>query len=209
MADENETEGTTSSGAVVLDGYSPAKDGTSFTGTLLKQTIQNVGNFSIKYYSNVLKTLNTANDTYTAIDKNGGIYLTGFKLESTMVSAEQQIENAKLVPLVNGDSITLTNICKAGTLQLSAARTAGGINGGDMVSVFDYVRSQGDDGGSLVIKWRMNGNEQSISFSGVCVSRCPPLQLAGNDVPDYPVILTYSNYTDSTSPAYNENLIVS
>ena len=77
---------------------------------------------------------------------------------------------------------------------------------GDCVSVFDYVRSQGDVGGTLVLKWLMNGAEHAMLFSGVCVKNVPPLTLAGNDVPDYNVQLTYSNYTDSDSPAYNDLL---
>jgi hypothetical protein len=38
----------------------------------------------------------------------------------------------------------------------------------------------------------------------VCVQRCPPLNMAGNDVPDYPITFTYSNYSDSDSPSWNE-----
>jgi hypothetical protein len=52
----------------------------------------------------------------------------------------------------------------------------------------------------------MNGSTHKMIFSGVCVKNVPPLTLAGNDVPDYNVQLTYSNYTDSDSPAYNEAL---
>ena len=137
-------------------------------------------------------------------DGSGSVYLTGFKLESVLVSAEQQIDNSKVVPLVNGDSITLTNLCKAGTLSLTASRTAAGLAGGDAISVCDFVRSQGDDGGTLEISWRMNGKDHKMIFSGVCVQRCPPLNMAGNDVPDYPISFTYSNYSDSDSPSWNE-----
>lgn len=195
-----------STGPILLDGYDTTKSGDTYVGRELRQTIQAVGNFSAKYTSPVLKTLVEQDDTYTGIDSNGGIYLVGFKLESVIVSAQQQIDNAKVVPLVNGDSITLTNVCKAGTLSFNASRTAGGINDGDCVSVFDYVRSQGDVGGKLELSWIMNGSEHKIVFTGVCVKNVPPLMLAGNDVPDYNVQLTYSNYTDSDSPAYNAAL---
>ena len=172
----------------------------------LKQTVQAVGNFTAKYTSKVLGALATSNpDKYNNITK-GAIYLTGFKLESILVSADQQIDNAKVVPLINGDSITLTNICKAGTLSFNASRTAGGLNDGDCVSVFDYVRSQGDTGGALEFSWLMNGAVHHIIFSGVCVKRVPPLNLAGNDVPDYQVQLTYANYSDEDSPAYNADI---
>ena len=195
---------------IVQDGYSPYKVNGVDAGTPLKQTIQNVGNFSILYTSSALgsvagKTVNGV--TYSGITSNtggsGSVYLTGFKLESVMVSAEQQIDNSKVIPLVNGDSITITNLCKAGILTFTASRTAAGLNGGDAVSVFDFVRSQGDDGGTLEIAWRMNGKDHKIIFSGVCVQRCPPLTLAGNDVPEYPITLTYSNYSDSDSPSWN------
>lgn len=186
---------------VIQDGYS-----TDGSGRFLKQTVQAVGNFSALYTSKVLQTLkNSDPDKYSNIT-NGSIYLTGFKLESVLVSADQQIDNSKVVPLINGDSITLTNICKAGTLSFNASRTAGTMNDGDCISIFDYVRSQGDTGGVLEFSWLMNGAVHRMIFSGVCVRRVPPLNLAGNDVPDYNVQLTYSNYTDSDSPAFNEGI---
>ena len=72
---------------------------------------------------------------------------------------------------------------------------------------FQFVISfalRGDDGGTLEISWRMNGKDHKMIFSGVCVQRCPPLNMAGNDVPDYPISFTYSNYSDSDSPSWNE-----
>ena len=202
--------GTVEGTSIIQDGYSPYKVNGRDAGDPLKQTIQNVGNFSILYTAAALGSvagLIVNGVSYTGITKNadgsGSVYLTGFKLESILVSTEQQIDNSKLVPLVNGDSITITNLCKSGTLTFTASRTAAGLNGGDAVSVFDFVRSQGDDGGTLEISWRMNGKDHKIIFSGVCVRRCPPLVMAGNDVPDYSITLTYSNYSDSDSPSWN------
>lgn len=205
-----------SNGPILKDGYSTVVTsitggGTNnrapvYEGRLLNQTIQAVGNFSAKYSSPVLATLVTQDSSYTGITAANGvgsIYLTGFKLESMIVQASQQIDNSKVVPLVNGDSITLTNICKAGTLSFNASRTSAGINGGDCVAIFDYVRSQGDVGGTLELSWLMNGSTHKMIFTGVCIKNIPPLALAGNDVPDYNVQLTYSSYTDSDSPAYN------
>ena len=182
---------------IVKDGYSPYKVNGKVAGDPLKQTIQNVGNFSILYTSSTLGSiagLTINNVSFKGItknsDKSGSVYLTGFKLDSIMVSTEQQIDNSKVIPLVNGDSITITNLCKSGTLSLTASRTAAGLGGGDAVSVFDFVRSQGDNGGMLEISWRMNNKDHKIIFSGVCVQRCPPLNMAGNDVPDYPISFT-------------------
>lgn len=191
---------------IIQDGYDTAE---GMHTRPLSRTIQAVGNFVAEYTSAVLGTLKEADGNYDGITVNDGlgtIALTGFKLESMIVSASQQIDNSKVVPLVNGDSITLTNICKAGTLSFNASRTAAGLNGGDAVSVFDYVRSQGDVGGTLKLKWLMNNQQHTMIFAGVCVKNIPPLQIAGNDVPDYQVQLTYSSYTDSDSPAYNETL---
>ena len=203
MAITTPSDAASPTGPIILDGYDTAKTDGTYVGRLLKQTIQAVGNFSAKYTSEVLKTLRNSEGQYSGIDENGSIFLVGFKLESVIVSAAQQIDNAKVIPLVNGDSITLTNICKAGTLSFNASRTAGGLNDGDCVSVLDYVRSQGDVGGRLELSWLMNGATHKMIFSGVCVKNIPPLTLAGNDVPDYNVQLTYSNYTDSDSPAFN------
>jgi hypothetical protein len=203
MAITTPSDAASPTGPIILDGYDTAKTDGTYVGRLLKQTIQAVGNFSAKYTSEVLKTLRNSDGQYSGIDENGSIFLVGFKLESVIVSAAQQIDNAKVIPLVNGDSITLTNICKAGTLSFNASRTAGGLNDGDCVSVLDYVRSQGDVGGRLELSWLMNGATHKMIFSGVCVKNIPPLTLAGNDVPDYNVQLTYSNYTDSDSPAFN------
>lgn len=198
---------------VVADGYSKIVSDSGTSAKALAQTIQNVGNFTVKYTASSLSSL-AANDEYkkgvtaAAIGTSaaGSVYLTGFKLESMIVSAEQQIDNAKLVPLVNGDSITLTNLCKAGVLSFNAARTAAGIVGGDCIAIFDFVRTQGDDGGILEISWRMNGKNRKIIFSGVCVQRCPPLAIAGNDVADYNITLTYASYSDSDSPAFNASI---
>ena len=203
MAITTPSDAASPTGPIILDGYDTAKTDGTYVGRLLKQTIQAVGNFSAKYTSEVLKTLRNSDGQYSGIDENGSIFLVGFKLESVIVSAAQQIDNAKVIPLVNGDSITLTNICKAGTLSFNASRTAGGLNDGDCVSVLDYVRSQGDVGGRLELSWLMNGATYKMIFSGVCIKNVPPLTLAGNDVPDYNVQLTYSNYTDSDSPAFN------
>lgn len=203
-----------STGPILLDGYSTAKDENGYTGTPVVNTVQSVGNFSAFYESAILTELkantddNSIKSAITEVGATGrsGIYLTGFKLESMIVSASQQIDSSKVVPLVNGDSITLTNICKAGTLAFNASRTAAGFAGGDCVTVFDYVRSQGDIGGRLVLKWLMNGATHTLIFTGVCIKNIPAVAIAGNDVPDYNTQLTYSGYTDSDSPAFNPAL---
>lgn len=132
-----------------------------------------------------------------------GVYLTGFKLESVLLSSDQQIQNAKLIPLLNGDTMTLTNSHKAGILTIACTRTAAGITGGDLIAVADFIRSQGDSyGGTLEVSWTRNGKDKKLTFKKVCVAQCPPLRYAGNDLPDMDVKLTYATYNDSDYPVW-------
>ena len=81
--------GTVEGTSIIQDGYSPYKVNGRDAGDPLKQTIQNVGNFSNLYTASALGSVAglTANGvSYTGIIKNadgsGSVYLTGFKLES-------------------------------------------------------------------------------------------------------------------------------
>lgn len=133
----------------------------------------------------------------------GGVYLTGFKLEDVAIRTAGMMANAKLIPMLNGDTMTLTNSNKSGTLTIACTRTAAGIKGGDLVAIADFVRSQGDSsGGSLEVSWTRNGEQKKITFKKVCVQDCPPLQYAGNDLPSYDVKLTYATYSDDDYPTW-------
>ena len=77
--------GTVAGTNIIQDGYSPYKVNGRDAGDPLKQTIQNVGNFSILYTAAALgsiagKTINGVK--YSGITKNskgaGSVYLTGF-----------------------------------------------------------------------------------------------------------------------------------
>lgn len=162
--------------------------------------VQCVGQVSFLFQHDLLDALANANSDLSGI--KGGVYLTGFKLESVLLRTEGQIDNAKLIPLLNGDTMTLTNANKSGTISVACTRTAAGIAGGDLVAIADFIRTQGDStGGTLTVSWYMNGESKKIIFQNVCVKRCPPLQLAGNDLPDYDVQLTYSTYNDGDFPS--------
>ena len=134
---------------------------------------------------------------------NGGVYLTGFKLEDVAIRTAGMLANAKLIPMLNGDTMTLTNSNKSGTMSIACTRTAAGIKGGDLVAIADFIRSQGDSsGGSLEVAWTRNGEPKKIVFQKVCVQDCPPLQYAGNDLPSYDVKLTYATYSDADYPKW-------
>ena len=71
-------------GPILLDGYDTGKSGNNYIGRPLSQTVQAVGNFTVKYTSTVLGTLKANDNNYAAItvdnNNNGSIFLTGFKL---------------------------------------------------------------------------------------------------------------------------------
>lgn len=162
--------------------------------------VECVGNVTFFLQHPVLDALAQADpEKYGAV--KGGVYLTGFKLESTSVRTESQLDNAKLIPMLNGDTMTLTNANKSGTLTFACTRTAAGITGGDIVAICDFIRTNGDNsGGTLTISWYLNSKQRAIVFDSVCVKRCPPLLLAGNDLPDYDTQLTYATFRDSDFP---------
>lgn len=164
--------------------------------------VECVGRVSFLLKHPILEALAKAKpDKYGAL--SSGVYLTGFKLESVLISSDQQIQNAKLIPLLNGDTMTLTNSHKAGTLTIACTRTAAGITGGDLIAVGDFIRSQGDsDGGTLEVAWTRNGEDKKLTFVKVCFAQCPPLHYAGNDLPDMDVKLTYATYRDSDYPVW-------
>lgn len=175
---------------------------TDGSGQAAVHGVECVGRVSFLFKHPILEALATANAAKYDSLKNG-VYLTGFKLESVLLSSDQQIQNAKLIPLLNGDTMTLTNSHKAGILTIACTRTAAGITGGDLLAVADFIRSQGDsDGGTLEVSWTRNGNDKSITFKKVCVAQCPPLRYAGNDLPDMDVKLTYATYSDSDYPKW-------
>lgn len=164
--------------------------------------VQCVGRIKFLFKHPFLEALGTLNEKYASIKT--GVYLTGFKLETVAFSSEGQIENAKLIPMLNGDTMTLTNACKAGRITIPSTRTSAGILGGDLVAIGNFIRSQGDDcGGELEISYNMNGKPKNLKFKKVCFAKVDPLKLAGNDLPDMNVVMTYATYTDDDLNVWN------
>ena len=177
-------------------------DRTDGSGVAAVHGVECVGRVSFLFQHPLLDTLADANSDYANV--KDGIYLTGFKLESVLISADQQVQNAKLIPLLNGDTMTLTNAHKAGTLSIACTRTSAGIQGGDLVAIADFIRSQGDSyGGTLTMSWYRNGEQKQLTFYKVCVQQCPPVKYSGNDLPDMDVRLTFASYSDSDYPTWS------
>lgn len=121
--------------------------------------------------------------------------LKGFKLDDTFLSSGQLIENSKLVALVNGDTVTLTNAIKAGRLTINALRVGSSMDDGDMPLIATYLQGLADNiGGVITISYGFNGTTETITLTGVTLVSCPPIILAGNDLPTYPVVWNYGSF---------------
>lgn len=135
---------------------------------------------------------------------NAGLALTlsGFKLEGTFVNSEQLLDNSKIIALLNGDTLSITNSNTSGSLTFSCTRAQGTIAKGDTVRVATSLVAQGDaQGGIIKIAYIINGQTFYVEFNGCTVKRVPPMILAGNDLPDYSVVFNYGSYTVSAEPA--------
>lgn len=130
------------------------------------------------------------NGTPTIID--------GFKLEGQMVQAQQSMDSSKIIPLANGNTITITNSVDAGTLTFNVCKT---LSDGDMAHIANYLRRTGDAiGGQISITQSANGKDIATTFYGCTVKSCPPLNVQGNDAADYQVVW---NYAYSETPELN------
>lgn len=163
--------------------------------------VECIGNVDIYLQHPLLYALAAQNADIGKTIVNGVVHLTGFKLESTFITADNLMDNAKIVPLLNGDTMTLVNTNCSGTVTIACTRTAAGIAGGDIIAVADFLRKQGDNyGGFLTVEWYLNGKKRKLVFSHAVVKRCQPIVLAGNDIPDHTVQFSYARMIDGDSP---------
>jgi hypothetical protein len=124
--------------------------------------------------------------------------LAGFKLEGDIINAEQILDNSKVVPLIGGVAVVITNRVIAGTIRLTCVRTTGDPLQGDIISICHILQALGDNvGGILRAAWGQNGVTKQVSFTGVTVKRCPPLRIQGNDVAPYDVELSYTAFSEN------------
>lgn len=144
---------------------------------------------------------------------NGGAQTTinGFKLEGTMVSAQQLLDNSKIVALANGNTVTVTNTNNSGSLTFNVTDTdidtttkasdgspEGGSGTQSLIGYAMALKRAGDSrGGIITITNKVNGADVTRTFYSCTLRSCPPLILAGNDVPDYQVVFNYGDMEDS------------
>lgn len=147
--------------------------------------LQSVGDFSM-----VLQ--------HPLIAGGAAISLVGFKIEGNVIDSDQIIDNSKVVPLIGGLVVIITNRVLAGSMRFAAVRTSGDMTQGDIVALSHYLQNIGDNiGGTLRVSWGQNGQNKSITFSGVCVKRCKAVNIMGNDVAEYGVEWTFGTYIES------------
>ena len=80
---------------------------------------------------------------------NGGTPTTigGFKLEGQMVQDQQLMDNSKVIALANGNTITITNNNKSGSLTFNVTATNGD---DDMVKIAKFLKRVGDSVGGTI-----------------------------------------------------------
>ena len=164
------------------------------TGTNFVQT---VGNFNAAF-------------SHPLVLAGAAVNLKGFKLEDVFIHTDQLMDNSKMIPLVDGGTVTITNSVLAGRLTINALRVgnpqSGGFSGqnftdlsGDFILIANFLQALGDNvGGTLTLSWGVgiSGSQstEKISFSTATVARCPPVIIAGNDLPVNPIVLNYASY---------------
>jgi hypothetical protein len=135
--------------------------------------------------------------TYTHPLVNGGasVGLVGFKVNGSIIDSDQEMDNAKVVPLIGQIVDIITNVVRAGTLRFNAVRTTGDPTLGDIVAISQLLQTIGDNvGGTLRASWGQNGVIKAVSFTAVTVKRCKPIHIMGNDVAEYDVQWVYGDW---------------
>ena len=154
-----------------------------------QSSIQSVANATIKITSDGLNS--GATTTFT-----------GIRLEGSFFDAEQSVDNSKRVPLIDGNTIALVNNATFGvaTLNLSRVSSSTAVSAADVVlSCLTIQKSGISTGSTITIEYKMNGKTETWTFSDCTIMKCPPLKLAGDDVPTYTVTFSYGDYSVSVA----------
>lgn len=123
------------------------------------------------------------------------IPLKGIVLNSTFLTTRQDTRNSRRVLLANGDTLPLTNALKSGTLTLNVVRVSDKAVEGDVIAIANILQGAVDNiGGVLSISFGMNGKTITTIFFDVRLAECPPIEMSGNDLANYPVQFTYGTF---------------
>lgn len=142
------------------------------------------------------------NSTYTLTHSlvNGGnpVNLTGIRLDVEYLVARQQIDSSKVVLMIDGSAVTITNTALAGMLTITCTDTGLDIADGNIIAIIKSLLQSGDSvGGQIRVATTTNGVVQAITLLGVTFKIGDIIRLAGNDVPNYPVEWNYQGWQPS------------
>jgi hypothetical protein len=144
--------------------------------------LQTVGDFSLTW-------------THPLLNSGNSIALVGFKVTGDIVDSDQEMDNARVVPLIGGVVVMITNTVRAGTLRFNAVRTTGDLTKGDIVAACQQLQQSGDNiGGTLTASWSQNGVIQRRTFTTTTVKRCKALHIQGNDVAEYDIQIAFADW---------------
>lgn len=117
-----------------------------------------------------------------------------FKLDDTIIEGTQLLDNAVMIVLIDGSTITLTNAITAGTLKLAAVRHSNDYRKGDLVAyAFQLLALGATVGSQMNVSFPFNGEILRFVFENCNVKTVKPLTLAGNDVNTHEVEFTYGS----------------
>jgi hypothetical protein len=154
--------------------------------------------------ANTVQSIGSFTGTISHPLVNGGALLTirGLKLDSTFLQATPDMDNSKRIALVGGgpgavDTAALTTSVTMGTLNLNVIRVAGSVSADLIRFCLAWQKTADSTGASVNISYNINGTTETWAFLACTLLKVPPLQLAGNDLPEYSVTLSYGDYNVS------------
>ena len=128
------------------------------------------------------------------------------KLEGRFFEANQNVDSAKQVVLVDGSVVTISNKLLNGTITMPVVKTTGLVATGDFIAALQLIRTLGDSVGGLLYKTDyVNGKAITKLFYGVTPQRVPDDVSEGNDVAVYNIQLLYAGWIEAVSTSTSEN----
>lgn len=128
------------------------------------------------------------------------------KLEGRFFEANQNMDSAKQVVMIDGSTVTITNKMLNGTITIPAVTTTGELATGDFIAGCQLIRSVGDSVGGVITKTDfVNGKALTKVYYGVTVQRCPDDVSEGNDVGVYNIQLLYAGWIQAESATTDLN----
>lgn len=124
------------------------------------------------------------------------------KLDDEFLRADPLMDSSKMIVLVSGSTVTITNDVQAGTMTLHLVPTTGLAGSGDGIVCMQLIAACKDSvGGVLTTQKDINGKTITKIFYGLSVANVPYEVLSGNDVPLYNCKLLFAGWIQTVSAA--------